>query len=187
MIAARIRLGLLWIAYPALVLGGLQVLEPRYLALLFPALLLLRHRHTSSHLLASLSRPKRTILVAILLLSAATALTNSELLFRFYPLVINLGMLLLFGQSLVHPPSMIERFARLAQADLPPAAVRYTRRVTQIWCAFFVFNGVLATATALWASREIWGLYNGLIAYLLMGALFIGEWLLRRRFTAENC
>jgi uncharacterized membrane protein len=36
--------------------------------------------------------------------------------------------------------------------------------------------------TALWTSAETWTLYNGLIAYLLIGALVGGEWLIRARF-----
>ena len=43
----------------------------------------------------------------------------------------------------------------------------------------------LALATALWASDKTWALYNGLIAYLLMGALFAGEWLVRGRVRAR--
>ena len=81
---------------------------------------------------------------------------------------------------------MIERFARLGEADLPPAAIGYTRRVTQIWCVFFVGNGALAIYTALYASRDDWALYNGCIAYLLMGALFGGEWLFRRFFVTTT-
>jgi uncharacterized membrane protein len=44
-----------------------------------------------------------------------------------------------------------------------------------------VVNGALAAYTAVFASREAWALYNGVIAYLLMGGLFAGERLLRRR------
>jgi uncharacterized membrane protein len=76
---------------------------------------------------------------------------------------------------------MIERFARLSEPELSPAGVRYTRHVTQVWCAFFVVNGAIAAYTAAFASREAWALYNGLIAYVLMGVLFGGERLVRRR------
>jgi uncharacterized membrane protein len=95
-------------------------------------------------------------------------------------------MLLLFGLSLVYPPSMAERFARVSEPELAPYGVRYTRHVTQVWCVFFVGNGAVATYTALYASREIWAWYNGLIAYLLMGILFAGEWLFRRCFHART-
>jgi uncharacterized membrane protein len=39
----------------------------------------------------------------------------------------------------------------------------------------------MALLTSLWASTEVWALYNGLIAYLLMALLFAGEWLVRQR------
>lgn len=174
---------LLWLAYPLLILFGLQLLEPRYVALLLGLTLLLRQRRDAGRLLAGLSRIDRAVLVALLALAGVTALTNSETLLRLYPAAVNVGMLLLFGLSLSKPPSMVERFARLREPDLPPAGVRYTRRVTQVWCLFFIANGGVATYTALQTSREIWTLYNGFIAYLLMGALFAGEWLVRRRLV----
>jgi uncharacterized membrane protein len=90
-------------------------------------------------------------------------------------------MLLLFSWSLLSPPSLIERLARIQHPDLPPEGVIYTRRVTQIWCVFFIVNGSIALVTALWSSFEIWSLYNGLIAYLLMGILFIGEYIVRMK------
>lgn len=55
-----------------------------------------------------------------------------------------------------------------------------------MWCVFFVFNGALAVATALWTSDRVWALYNGLIAYVLIGTLFSVEWLVRRRVRARH-
>ena len=59
--------------------------------------------------------------------------------------------------------------------------MEYTRTVTKVWLGFFVFNGAVALATALWASDAVWALYNGLIAYCLIGILGGAEWLVRRR------
>ncbi len=64
--------------------------------------------------------------------------------------------------------------------------MRYTRQVTGVWCGFFVVNAAIAVWTAVSASREIWALYNGFIAYIAMGTLFAGEWLLRRRLFPES-
>ena len=175
-----------WLLYPLLILFGLRLTEPRYVALMLVAILLLRRNRQAARLLASLSRVDLAVLTGLLLLAVSTAVSNSELLLRLYPAAVNLGMLLLFGGSLLFPPCMIERFARLGEADLPPAAIGYTRRVTQIWCVFFVGNGALAIYTALYASRDDWALYNGCIAYLLMGALLGGEWLFRRFFVATT-
>jgi uncharacterized membrane protein len=110
---------------------------------------------------------------------------NALLPLKLYPALVNAVFLVLFGISLRHPPSAVERIARLTEPDLPAAAVPYTRRVTQVWCLFFLGNGAVALATALWASNHAWALYNGLISYLLMGALFGGEWLVRRRVRAR--
>jgi uncharacterized membrane protein len=101
---------------------------------------------------------------------------------KLYPVLVNGALLAAFGYSLVSPPSMVERFARLSEPDLPPAAIGYTRRVTQVWCVFFVFNGAIALGTALWASQDVWALYTGVIAYVLMATLFGVEYLVRLRF-----
>ena len=185
MTAQRVFQALLWLAYPPLIYFGLQFAEPRQVALLLALLLLLRRRRDAARLLAGLSRVDMAVLVALLALAGATALANSETLLRLYPAAVNLGLLLLFGLSLRTPQSMVERFARLREPLLPPAGVRYTRRVTALWCGFFVVNGGLAGYTALYSSRETWALYNGLIAYLLIGALFSGEWLVRRRLLSR--
>lgn len=177
---------LLWLVYPLAIFFGLKVLEPRYVALLLAGTLLLRRRRDAGRFLAGLTRIDYAVLAALLSLATLTAATNSETLLRLYPATMNLGMLLLFGLSLRFPPSMVERFARLREPDLPPAGVSYTRRVTQVWCAFFVANGSVAAWTALYASRDAWAWYNGFVAYLLMGVLFAGEWLVRRQILSRR-
>ncbi|MEO8409184.1 MAG: hypothetical protein ABI478_01320 [Propionivibrio sp.] len=184
--AARLLQALLWLVYPLAIYFGLKVFEPRSVALLLAAALLLRRRRDAGKLLAGLTRIDRGVLLALLSLAAATALTNSELLLRLYPAAVNLGLLLLFGLSLLSPCSMVERFARLREPNLPPSGVRYTRRITQVWCVFFAGNGSFAAWTALYATRDQWALYNGLIAYLLMGGLFTGEWVIRRFYQVRQ-
>ena len=168
--------GLVWLAYPALILFGLQLMEPRYVALLLMLTLVLRHFKHMGRLMAGLSRLDKSILVLLLCFSALTASTNSEKLLRFYPVAVNAGMLSLFVLSLLRPPSMVERFARLKEPTLPKEAIPYTQKVTQIWCLFFVLNGGMATWTALNANQKFWSFYNGFLAYVLMGVLFLGEW-----------
>ena len=175
-----------WVLYPLIIFFGLRLAEARYVALALVATLLLRRRQHAARFLASLTAVDRAVLGGLLLLAGTTALTNSENLLRLYPAAVNLGMLLLFGSSLLSPPSMIERFARLADPELPPAAIAYTRRVTQIWCVFFIVNGSVAVYTALQAGRDAWALYNGCIAYVLMGALLGSEWLFRRFYLTPK-
>jgi uncharacterized membrane protein len=81
---------------------------------------------------------------------------------------------------------MIERFARLAQPDLPEVAVIWTKKVTSVWCLFFILNTCIALYTVLFTSTQIWVLYNGFISYLLMGLLFAGEFILRKIHQRKN-
>lgn len=111
--------------------------------------------------------------------AAAIALTNSETLARLYPVAVSATLLAAFGATLLRPPSMIERIARATGPALDERGVRYTRVVTVIWCGFFVANGAVALATALVGSRATWALYNGLVSYLLAGALLVGERVVR--------
>ena len=89
-------------------------------------------------------------------------------------------MLALFGGSLFAKQSLIERLARLQTPDLPPEGVRYTRRITQIWCVFFVLNGSMAAALVLMRQYDWWALYTGIVSYVLMGLLLGGEWVYRK-------
>lgn len=167
------------LAYPLVVYLALGRFEPRWLALLLLALALLR---------AFATRQPMWLIAAAgaAVLALLTTVFNQALPLKLYPALVNAVMLAVFATSLVFPPTVIERIARMSEPDLPPHAVVYTRRVTQVWCVFFVINGGLALATALWASDQTWALYNGGIAYLLMGALFAIEWLVRQRVRAAH-
>lgn len=176
--------GLLFAALPFLIYFALRRFEPREVGLMLLTLLLLR---TPGKLMAFLRRPGALLAVAgaVLVLSLLWR-SNDPAWVLAYPVFMNALMFGIFAASLIHPPSLIERLARLKHPDLPPAGVAYTRRVTQVWCGFFVANGSIAAWTAFAASRETWVLYNGFISYLLMGVLFAGEWLYRRwHFGAE--
>ncbi|MCC7461672.1 MAG: hypothetical protein IT480_04325 [Gammaproteobacteria bacterium] len=112
-------------------------------------------------------------------LAIALLLTDSELLARLYPVLVNVALLGAFGMTLVRPPSMIERMARLDGRALDEAGTRYTRNLTRVWCGFFAANAAIALATALGGSREVWALYNGLVSYILIGVLLVAERLIR--------
>ncbi|GAB3246077.1 COG4648 family protein [Chitinimonas naiadis] len=171
-------ISVLTLAYPLLVYLGLGHFEPRWLALMLAGVALARAYATRERVWLAAA-------AGALLLAAASALGNQALPLKLYPVLVSTVLLVVFATSLFYPPSVIERLARLREPDLPPEGVAYTRRVTQVWCGFFVINGSIALYTALWASDAAWALYNGLISYGLMGALFAGEWLVRRRVKAR--
>lgn len=117
------------------------------------------------------------ILMAVLL--AVVAATRQLDTMYWYPVIINGVMLALFGSSLWAKQTVVERLARLQTPDLPESGIRYTRRVTQVWCSFFLFNIFLTSAFILCQQYDLWAIYSGGIAYLLMGLLFLGEWWIR--------
>jgi len=170
---------MLSVAYPLVVYWAMGRFEPRWLAVLLLVLALLRALATRQAVWLAAAGG------AALLATLATVF-NEALPLKLYPALVNAVLLVVFATSLVFPPSAVERIARLTEPDLPPEGVAYTRRVTQVWCMFFVFNGTLALITALWMSDRAWALYNGLIAYVLIGALFSVEWLVRRRVRARH-
>ena len=167
---------LLTLSYPLAVWYGQGRVEPRSLALL----LLLAALARLPALKASVAA--RWSVAGALVLAAVAVMGNAMLPLKLYPVLVSAGLLAAFGYTLTTPVSMVERFARMREPDLPLAAVAYTRTVTKVWCGFFVVNGAIALGTALWASQEVWSLYNGVISYGLMGLLFAAEFLVRLRF-----
>ena len=105
---------------------------------------------------------------------------------KMYPVFMSVGAGMIFASTLIKPPSMIERFARLAEPDLPESGVIWTRKVTIIWCIFFVMNALIALYSVLFAPMKIWVIYNGFISYVLMGILLLGEFILRKRHQRLN-
>ncbi|TLM75668.1 hypothetical protein ACONUD_16120 [Microbulbifer harenosus] len=177
-------------AYPFAVYFGIQYLSLGYLLALLLAvaglrlLLIFQGKAEGS----AGGRISAGALAAILAVLAATSWLrgNSEGLL-WYPVLCNLLMLGVFAHSLYfQSQTVIERLARVREPELPSSGVAYTRRVTQVWCGFFVLNGGLAAATALRGDLEMWTLYNGLVSYLLMGLLLAGEWLVRSRVRRDS-
>ncbi len=105
---------------------------------------------------------------------------------KIYPVLMSIGALIIFASTLIKPPSMIERFARILEPDLPQSGVIWTKNVTMVWCGFFLINACIALFTVLFASTQTWVLYNGFISYILMGLLFLGEFILRKIHQSKN-
>jgi len=166
------------LAYPLVILCAWRWNQPRYIGCLLFTLLWLQRWAGTGSVATSLRRLTVIEWCVAGVLSCASAImvaTNSELLLRFYPSVVNLGLLIVFGMTLLRGPSMIEKFARVREPEIGVHVVRHTRRVTQIWCVFFALNGLFSAYTALYWMRGAWSLYNGAIVYGLIGVLLVGE------------
>lgn len=120
-------------------------------------------------------------LLPVLVGVAAVAVVDEQLSIRLYPVFMNAAMFAAFGATLWSPPSMVERFARIVEPDLPASGVQYTRKVTMVWMGFFVVNGMIAFWTVMQPGWNIWALYNGFLAYLAAGCLFATEYFIRQR------
>ncbi len=193
-IALRVVLGVGAVGYPVLVWFGLTHWSVRTLATVMICILaptaLLRFRamrRATSQDPVDLRSLAAIPLVTLAALGLALALDSGGYVLMV-PVGINAALLVGFGGTLRSGTvPMIERFARLHEADLQPAKQAWCRSWTITWCAFFILNGGTAAALALLAPLAWWATYTGLISYALMGLLFATEWVLRhRRFPVSS-
>lgn len=117
-----------------------------------------------------------------LLLGVASVLLNEKDIFFWYPVLVNLALLIVFSLSLIKGVPIVEQLARLTNPDFPNSAIPYTRRLTFVWCIFFVLNGSIATWTVLENNIFYWSLWNGCLSYICVGSLFLGEVAYRKLF-----
>lgn len=170
--------------YPFAVYIGLNNLTPGYLAFILIALVLMRVFLVRSNL-----KKLPWIVPASILGVAAigvSALTDTTIGFKLYPLAINFAMLMVFAYSYVKPPTVIETFARLTEKNMSPQAIQYTAKVTLVWCLFFIVNGLVSLYTALFTSLDIWMIYNGFLSYILIGVLMLVEYLVRLKAKKKH-
>ena len=119
-------------------------------------------------------------------LGALCLIANSSIILKFYPLLMNVLFLAAFGTTLFCPPNMIFRFATLQDKSIKGSLgekriYAYCHKVTIIWCVFFILNGSIAAWTIFSGSDALWSIYNGGISYILMGSLFAGEFIVRKK------
>jgi uncharacterized membrane protein len=166
-------------AYPLAVYVGLLHLGTRSLGLLLMLLLLpglaIKWRRARREDVWAVAR----LPLSVLALVGLAALFDEPRFVLALPVLINAVLLINFASSLRGTP-LVERFARMQDPELGPEQVRYCRTVTIVWCIFFVFNGALSGALALFASVAAWALYTGLVAYLLIGLLASAEYVVRK-------
>ena len=145
----------------------------RYMAILVMFMVLYHYKrwHNYSFLAAGL------ILITFLLM------TNKAFFLKLYPVMMNGGIALLFLTSLRSKP-LITVFAEKMGHEMTPQVLTYTRQATFWWGVFMAGNTFLSVIT-LFTSDFIWALYNGFIAYILIGLAFITELYFRRRLMHD--
>lgn len=175
-------IGLASIAYPFTIyfLGGTLPISTLAMGLI--ALLVLRA------ILQYRSHSKSDFYMSMLIATIMTSLIlwDGELAGYFYPVLMSLGFATVLGWSLLVPPTLIERFARLVEPHLDERGVIYTRKVTYMWLGFSLFNAFISFLTILSQNQELWLLYNGLISYVLVGLLMGGEFIVRKWYRSKQ-
>jgi uncharacterized membrane protein len=170
------------ILYPAAVYYGLIHYSVRKVAplLLLVFLLSTALRVGAVHKDRKLIQRSVGMLLGIAVLLVSATIYNEPGFVLALPVLINVVLFLGFAGSLRGGVSLIERLALLRQDDLSEEELLYCRRLTVIWSAFFVFNGGIAMILSVWAPFSWWALYNGLIAYVLIGLLGGSEYVYRK-------
>jgi len=164
------------LAYPAAVYFGRSAVPP--LTFVAAALLLMTLRTVTLDV-PGVKQQRRLLMVAAVALVILAAV-DPPVAAKAYPVALSATIAAVFGMSLVQPPSLIERHARLRHPELPPEGRAYCRAVTMVWTAWLSLNALVALILAVSGSDAAWALWTGVIAYLIMGLLFAGEFVLRR-------
>jgi uncharacterized membrane protein/acyl-CoA synthetase (AMP-forming)/AMP-acid ligase II/3-hydroxymyristoyl/3-hydroxydecanoyl-(acyl carrier protein) dehydratase len=181
---ARVFLYILAAVYPVLVFVFLVILKisPRYFSIFIVLIAVVFFLGFTSQ-----KKERFRLLSAGLLCAAGLAcfFSNAPIFLKFYPVMMNAVMLVFFGYTLFAPPPMIFRFAILQDKNIKGSLAEkriedYCRRVTIVWCGFFILNGGIALWTVFSGSDLWWSVYNGGISYILIGSLFAGEFMVRK-------
>jgi len=104
---------------------------------------------------------------------------------KYYPPIANFAFFAVFFSSLFGKQTIIQKIALAAEPDAGEEVMRYTKNLTYIWSAFMFLNFTVSFATV-FMSKEIWMLYNGLISYMLVGAFFFIEYIVRLNFKQHH-
>lgn len=166
---------LLFISYPYLVYKGMESGVNWFAPLVFSGIFLYR-----AWLAQEFRKRVVNLLLAIALLLGAYYVQT--LTAKILPVLVQLTLMVFFGRGLFGDKELtfIERVVRLQFPDSPPAISVYCRQLSLIWTAFFATNALISTSLAIWGSGFWWAFYNGVLIYVLMGILGIGEYIYRR-------
>lgn len=164
----------LFLLYPYLVYKGMENgmawIAPTFFSGLF---LLQAFRAKTTRIKIIKASISITLLLGAYYLQTITA--------KAMPIFIQLMLMYFFGRTLFKGkgPSFIESFVRLEFPEFPAYVSAYCTNLTILWTAFFAMNAVICLLLAIWGTTYWWTLYNGLIIYLMIGLLSIGEYIYR--------
>lgn len=161
------------ILYPFVVFTALQNhIGTKYLA----AVLL------TAVLTGFVNHKKTLFLLTGLILTGLLFCLDNAVFLKLYPVLINTLFLITFALSLGKEKTIIALCAEKMGHVLTPNALDYTRKVTLSWCLFFICNMSFSLISC-FLSDTVWMIYNGCIAYILIGLMMSGEWWVRKKYV----
>lgn len=104
------------------------------------------------------------------------------------PVVIPLLLLVIFGRTLRRGREpLITAIGEAARGPLSANMRTYTRVLTQLWCLVFVVMLVWSAILPWLKQPELWSWFTNIINYGVVGVLFVGEFMLRKKlFPTHN-
>jgi uncharacterized membrane protein len=81
--------------------------------------------------------------------------------------------------------ALCTQLADKVHGPLSPQEVAYTRRVTAAWSVFFFTVATVSVALYVGAPLRIWSIYINFCVMPLVAAMFIGEYVVRRRVLPQ--
>ena len=131
----------------------------------------------------------RLVLLAILALVAVAIAFEWNALERNFPNLFfvehagfNLVLATVFGRTLLagHEP-LVTQFARMVHGTIPPEVERYTRKVTIAWTIFFLALFAASCVLYIGGWLTAWSVLANAVSPILLGAMFVIEYLVRLR------
>jgi uncharacterized membrane protein len=133
----------------------------------------------------------RWVAVPLCVAACAWAVVNLQMLrghtaaFYFVQHVGAMGLLTItFGSTLWggHDKALCSRIAAIViPGPLEADYLRYTWQVTLAWTLFFVSCGSLSAALFFFGALDAWAIFANVVSPILIGVMFVGEYLVRQR------
>jgi uncharacterized membrane protein len=170
------------LVYPLLVYQHIEDVSPRWFAGVLFIVLVLRFIFFSN-----VKKITDWLMLGVVFAFCLIVMVfESKLLLKFYPVLMNFGMGLIFIVSLTGKQSLIEKFVKATGKTPPPEARSYLRTLSLLWGGLLIFNGAVSAYTAWYTSLYIWAIYNGMLSYVLIASFAAGEWIYRGHYKKKH-
>lgn len=138
----------------------------------------------SAMVVSKTGKKGRVLPFAMMAIALIVIITKSDIVLKFYPVVVNLVFLITFSLGLRNKDSIIYHFACAGDKTIEwnggkREVARYCRKVNYVWICFFIINICIATFTTFSDNDKAWMLWNACLSYVAMGLIFTVEFIIR--------